>query len=123
MNKEEMLKKAEIASKLLGILFILGFGVGSFKFAPDNACVLVVDETRKFYPCVDEYFKFMDIYKYEYKKTTYKEAKKSGYIIDRDVKEQGYFMQEGRSLSGKLLQKIGILSPIKSKWNPDGSWK
>ena len=44
------------------------------------------------------------------------------YSPDPQSRDNGDFTQEGRSLSGKFLESIGILPPLQSRWNKDGSW-
>ena len=41
---------------------------------------------------------------------------------DTKCRDEGAFEEEGRSVSGNLLVKVGILPPKKSRWNADGSW-
>jgi hypothetical protein len=41
---------------------------------------------------------------------------------DPDCREADGFFQQNRTGFGTLMEKIGILSPIKSRWNPDGTW-
>lgn len=41
---------------------------------------------------------------------------------DRDCRAQNGFIGDGRSLSGKFLEKIGLLPKFKSRWNSDGTW-
>ena len=55
-------------------------------------------------------------------KSTIKEVYKSNLQADGDCVQSEGFFQEGRSGIGYLLEKIGILSPLKSRWNPDGTW-
>ncbi len=54
--------------------------------------------------------------------TTVGEAKKMKYAPDPGAKSMGYFRQPGRSMSGALLQSLGLLSPLPSRWNRDGTW-
>lgn len=32
------------------------------------------------------------------------------------------FEQEDRSVGGLVLEKIGLLKPLPSRWDPNGSW-
>ncbi len=122
MNSMSKKQYAIAAAKIVGVLFLLGFGVDSYKQAPDNTMVLIVSETKDYYPATDDYKKFLEIQGYEYKVTTLKDARNSGRWVEKDARERGYFFQKGRSLSGKLLETIGILPPLASQWNPDGTW-
>jgi hypothetical protein len=115
-------KNITAAAKMAGILFVLGFGFHTSKYAPDHALVYVTPETNFFYPAIPEYAEFMKQNEYDYKAITLKEAHKYNKIIDRDAKERGYFFQEGRSVSGLLLEYIGLLPKQKSRWDEDGNW-
>jgi hypothetical protein len=57
-----------------------------------------------------------------YRLVTAGAAREMGYKPDRECRDEGAFIQDGRSLTGMLLQKIGMLKPIPSRWNEDGSW-
>ena len=54
--------------------------------------------------------------------TTVGEAKKMKYSPDPRAKNMGYFQQPGRSMSGRILQSLGLLPPLQSRWNRDGTW-
>jgi len=104
---------------LLLFFFSIGFGVGVSKSPPKHA-VVFVDSTEKTYfapPCV----------KGLGERTTLTEST-IGKVYslklnpDPECRDTGAFLQDARSLSGQLLQKIGILNPLKSRWNIDGSW-
>ena len=41
---------------------------------------------------------------------------------DPDCRDQGGFLQDDRPMSGMLLEWFGLLSPLKSRWSPDGTW-
>ena len=45
-----------------------------------------------------------------------------GYRPDPDCVETGAFTQDGRNGLGMILQMLGMLEPIESRWNADGSW-
>lgn len=119
-----MTKKQYIiaSAKIIGGLFVLGFGVDSYKMAPDNTKVFITSETKDYYPATENYVKFLEMQGYEYQVTTQREALDSGRWAEKDARERGYFMQKGRSLSGKLLEAIGIFPPLALQWNSDGSW-
>lgn len=102
---------------VLGVLVFLGFGIGSSLVAPGHAIVLV-DVDRKVYvapPCVPIQMKNQST-------LTIAQARKGRLQPDPNCRDAGGFVQEGRSLSGNLLQKFGLLPPLRSRWNPDGSW-
>lgn len=39
-----------------------------------------------------------------------------------ECREANGFIEDGRSISGRLLEKIGILPKFVSRWNSDGTW-
>ncbi|MEZ5428333.1 MAG: hypothetical protein R2747_18840 [Pyrinomonadaceae bacterium] len=101
---------------VLILLFLGGFGIGTSKLPPDNAVILFNDEAKTYSipPCVEKGL--------PYREGTRKE------LNDKDYRKVGCknddfsMLQEGRSLSGKLLERIGFLPPLPSRWNEDGSW-
>jgi hypothetical protein len=54
--------------------------------------------------------------------TTVGEAKKMKCVPDPRAKSMGYFRQPARSMSGSFLQGLGLLPPLQSRWNRDGTW-
>lgn len=54
--------------------------------------------------------------------TTVGEAKKMKCTPDPRAKGMGYFHQPARSMSGSFLQGLGLLPPLQSRWNRDGTW-
>ena len=40
----------------------------------------------------------------------------------KNARTKAGFSQDGRSLSGKLMERLGMLPPLPSRWNPDGTW-
>ena len=98
-------------------LFLAGLGIQSSTSAPQHAIVLI-DSERKVYfapQCV-----FANALKL--RTTTLGKAREEGFRPDPACVETGAFMQDGRSLPGLLLERMGILKPANSRWNPDGSW-
>jgi len=51
-----------------------------------------------------------------------KEISRKGLKSNHDCRDINGFTEEGRSMSGRLLEKIGIFSKFKSRWNDDGTW-
>ncbi|MDA2937392.1 hypothetical protein MYX75_03910 [Acidobacteria bacterium AH-259-A15] len=95
---------------------IVGLGIGTTKPMPDHAILLVDDETDTYFalPCVPDPDRF--------RAGTVAEARKLNYKPDPECREQGWFIQERRSLTGRLLEALGILNPLPSRWNADGTW-
>ncbi len=54
--------------------------------------------------------------------TTIEQVREAGFGPDPDCREQGEFISEGRSLTGMLLESVGVLSPLPPRWNSDGTW-
>lgn len=115
-----MTKKADfIKTGLAGLLllFFLGLGIESSVVAPEYAMVLV-DPLNRVYlapQCLSETQNRLV-------RTTIGEARKAGLEPDPACRDTGAFTQDTRSLSGMLLENIGILDPLKPRWNKDGSW-
>jgi hypothetical protein len=110
---------------LVGLLFWLGFGIRSMKGAPPHA-MLYVDDARRTYaspPCVTSGSIEADM---TGRRVTHAQARTLGYRPDDECRnydaEGGGFLQEDRSLSGHALQWLGVLGPLPSRWNPDGTW-
>jgi hypothetical protein len=53
---------------------------------------------------------------------TMDQAHKTKLRPDPECRDDSGFVQEGRSLSGQLLEAAGLLTAQKSRWNADGSW-
>ena len=83
---------------------------------PDYAIVFVDDQDSTYTTpiCVGE--------SHSLRSLTAEQARNLGYRSDRQCRNEGGFMQVGRTLPGALLEKLGILKPLPSRWNTDGSW-
>ena len=106
----------KFSAALIGVLLFIGLGIGSSKGMPENAQVYVNDTTKTYVapPCIKT--------EKGLRRITVGEARKLGYGPDARCRDEGAFLQDDRSLTGMLLQKIGVLRPIPSRWNKDGSW-
>jgi len=116
-----MRRPIDILRLVLGVpvvLLVLGLGVGSTQAMPLSAVLYLDDDSRSYYapPCV------ADSQGRALRLGSSREARALGYRPDPGCRDDGGFVQDGRSLSGKLLQRIGILPEKPSRWNPDGSW-
>lgn len=116
-----MNKVLRLGSTVLGVcafLVFLGFGIESSKVAPDYALVFV-DENQNLYiapPCLSRE-KWM-----LYAHLTIGQAHKLNLNPEPKCREESGFIQEGRSLTGVMLEKFGLLEPMGSRWNSDGTW-
>ena len=101
---------------LIGVLLLIGLGIGSSKAMPNSAKVYVNDVEKTYLapPCTTTTPSFRAM--------TAGEARKLGYEPDKKCCDDGTFVQDDRSLTGMFLQTIGVLKPIPSRWNEDGSW-
>jgi len=102
----------------IALLLYLGFSIGSTLGAPDYAFVFV-DSTKNVYmapPCVSQ-----DRWTL-LPRLTIGQAHKLRMDPESTCRNDGGFVQDGRSLSGQFLEKVGVLSPQQSRWNSDGSW-
>jgi hypothetical protein len=101
-----------------GVLLFLGFGIGSTQTVPLFAQVYLDDDTREYFapPCLSQ-----DSGR-RLRSATLRDARDVDYRPNADCRDEGSFVQDGRSLSGGFLERIGILGPLHSRWNADGSW-
>lgn len=101
----------------IAFLFYLGFGISASVATPEHA-IVIIDINKKLYfapPCMPERMRNSP-------HITIGQARKLGFNPDAACRDAGGFVQEVRSLSGQSLQKLGFLSPLRSRWNADGSW-
>lgn len=113
---EKALNIAKLAGALIVILLMIGFGIKSSKGMPENAQLYVDDSTKTYIapPCIET--------PTDFSLATAGASRRMGYRSDSKCRDEGVFMQDDRSLTGMLLQKIGVLTPIPSRWNEDRSW-
>lgn len=113
---------------VLLLLFLGGFSVDSLIRMPPYALVLV--DTNGYYyspPCLmEEGFtsirKISAFAEAEGYEVSWKSELREGQSPGQDCKGSRYLMQEGRSLSGEFLEMIGLLDPLPSRWNANGTW-
>lgn len=101
----------------VGVLLAIGLSIGSTRVAPPHAIVYIDASAGVYYapPCLRS--------KTNYDISTLQAARNGGYRSDRQCRNQGGFVQDGRSLTGGLLEAIGILSEKESRWSPEGRWR
>ena len=117
--------KAIIRFRQIGIvilsILILGLSITNTKTVPDHA-ILYVNDVTKIYiapPCIDEINKLNYLH---LRPVTAKEAHRLKYNPDAKCRDSSGFIQDGRSLTGIFSEYIGLLEPLPSRWNNDGSW-
>lgn len=142
-----VLAKAGVAIRgiCIGVvaLAFLGFGVSSDRSMPRNARVYI-DPERNVYlapPCLEltdaQRTRFADLARSarSYRDSMSALVRVTGLFpaVAAEVhdlqlrpeprcRESGAFFEEGRSLTGAVLERLGMLGPKPSRWNADGSW-
>jgi len=101
---------------VLVAVLLIGLSIGSSRTMPEHAIVLADDRARTYIapPCVGE--------QGELRVATASEVRGLAYSPDRDCANEGGFVQDDRSLTGGLLEAMGLLKPLPSRWNRDGTW-
>lgn len=100
-------------------LFSMGLGCGTTKAIPENAFI-VIDEKAGLYMnplCAIEYYENVDDLVF----TTRAEQPK-GLNPHPACRDAGGLATDGRSVSMAILEAVGIISPLPSRWNDDGTW-
>jgi hypothetical protein len=102
---------------MLLFTFLAGFCLTPNRTMPDNAVVLLDDQTHTYVSpgCANKEKK-------DYRPARAAEARKLTYEPDKTCQDAGGFRQEQRSMSGNFLVRLGMLPPLPSRWNPDGTW-
>jgi len=127
-----MYKLLQAIVVIFGLLFYIGLQLDSFKITPDNA-IIFIDHSKKLYfsplcvyqklPSTNEQLLDLEFPKFFYLESgKYRDIKNKGFNTPGNCKGTKYWFQENRSMSGELLQNLGILKPLPARWNPDGSW-
>ena len=117
-RSKQTLNGVKVVLALGGLLVYIGFGIGTSEIMPQNAEIFL-DHTKRHYiapPCTRiEYGSQLSL-------ATVAEARRLAYQPEPECRDEGGFTQDGRSLSGKALEWLGVLGPLPARWNPDGSW-
>ncbi len=115
---QRILRITKNAAIVAGAILFLGLGIGTGVGAPDHAIVFI-DPKNKVYlapPCLERE-------KAEtFSRMTIRAARKLNLTPDPTCRDASGFTQDGRSLTGIFLEKLGILGPLPTRWNADGSW-
>jgi len=115
---DQVVKLVAYAFGTCAFLLFLGFGIGGATAAPEYALVFV-DANRMVYiapSCVSRQEWTL------YPHLSLGQARKLKLDPEPKCRDEGGFIQEDRSASGHLLEKIGALGPLPSRWNRDGTW-
>jgi hypothetical protein len=102
---------------MLIFTFMAGFFITPIQKMPDHAIVLLDDQTRTYFSpaCAERERR-------EYRPAPAAEARQLNYAPDKKCQDVRGFDQDTRSLSGNLMARLGMLPPLPSRWNADGTW-
>ncbi len=102
---------------MLIFTLLAGFFIVPTRPMPDHAIVLLDDRNRTYLSpgCAGQE-------KNDYRVARAAEARKLKYEPDKKCGGEAGFSQDDRSLSGRFFTKLGMLPPLPSRWNPDGTW-
>lgn len=123
--------KKDIMAIFIGlIIFISLFGsIFTVKQTVPDYAIVYADPEKKIYyapPYIDNLKSLSklprDINEKKLRAVTLKEARDLQCQPDNTSNEKGYFVQQYRKASSFLLEKAGILKPLPSRWNKDGTW-
>jgi hypothetical protein len=109
----------KVAIVFVGLLFGAGFGISSMEMAPSYAVTFVDDATKTYItlPCLREWQSRRGDTLALARRSTLGEAVGLGYKSDEKCRGAGGLYEDGRSLSGLLLVKVGILAPVRHWWD------
>ena len=107
----------KVALAVPAVLLFLGFGISSSVVAPPHAVVFVDPSTGVYVapPCLAR--RNMALIS-----MPVGTARSLKYEPEPKCRDLGAFLQDARSPSGMLLERLGILGPLPSRWNKDGTW-
>ena len=116
-----MKRVQEVLGSALGLLVVVllfGFGVETGSVAPDHALVLADAKERTYFApsCVSAQRRQALL------QIPLAQAHKQGLSADRTCVNESGFTEEGRSVSGRLLEFLGVLPMRPKRWNSDGTW-
>jgi hypothetical protein len=102
---------------ILFFTLLAGFFIVPTRTMPDHAIVLLDDQNHIYLSprCAQPE-------KREYRVARAAEARKLKYEPDKLCRDAGGFSQDNRSLTGNFLVRLGLLPPLRSRWNADGTW-
>jgi hypothetical protein len=102
---------------MLIFTLLAGFFIVPTRDLPDHAIVLLDDRNHTYLSpgCANR-----DQQAYQVSRAA--EARRLMYEPDKKCRDAGGFIQANRSLTGNLLARLGMLPPLPSRWNADGTW-
>jgi hypothetical protein len=113
------MRLAGLCLLFFAFIFYLGFGISSTIVAPEYARVFALPNDNLY--VAPQCLSLEETERY--KPLTVGDARKLKLQPEpRCRDERGGFVQEGRSLTGNLMEQLGFLGQIPSRWNSDGTW-
>jgi hypothetical protein len=102
---------------MLSFTLMAGFFIVPTRTMPDHAIVLLDDQNRTYLSpaCAGKEKK-------KYRLSRAAEARKLKYEPDKKCRDEAGFTQDGRSITGNFLEKMGLLPAWPNRWNADGTW-
>jgi hypothetical protein len=102
---------------MLLLTLMAGFCLVTTRTMPDNAMVLLDEQNHTYVSpgCANKEKK-------DYRRSTAAEALKLDYAPDKKCQDAGGVSQDNRSITGAYLVRLGMLPPLPSRWNADGTW-
>lgn len=103
---------------ILIFTFLAGFYIVPTRSLPDNAIVFLDDQSKTYFspPCAK------NAGEKSLRAATAAEVRRLKYQPDQKCGGDAGFRQDGRSMSGNLIERLGMLPPLPSRWNKDGTW-
>ena len=113
-----LVKLFQGALAIITAIFFFGFGIDTLVGMPDYAGVYLDDEAKTFIslPCIDEWRSRPGADFAIARLSKASEARALRYKLDYDCREAGGYTDIG-SLSGLLLERLGVLSPKQHWWD------
>jgi hypothetical protein len=102
---------------MLIFTLLAGFFIVPTRTMPDHAIVLLDDQERTYLSpsCAKND-------RVQFRPARAVEARKLNYQPDKKCQDSGGFNQDRRSITGNFLVRLGLLPPLPSRWNADGTW-
>jgi hypothetical protein len=102
---------------MLLFTFLAGFFIVPTRNMPDNAVVLLDDQNHTYLSpvCAGQEQE-------AYRVARAAEARQLNYEPDKKCRDEVGFSQDSRSITGNFLVHLGLVPPLPSRWNPDGTW-
>jgi hypothetical protein len=96
---------------------LAGFFIVPLQTMPDHAIVWLDDQHKTYLSpkCAPEDRQHLRVGRAA-------EARQLKYQPDQACDKAAGFTQPTRSISGNFFTRLGMLPPLPSRWNPDGTW-